>query len=264
MNRLNLILLAALSMGTTTPIADEVGEARRPAYEYSADAVDAAAANDLDLTLAPFRQAGKLNRATPELARAQRLFAQLVDGARQRSHLARKLDWALYLHDGKIAEAYSRAGGKVVISSGFLERYRPNDAELAFVLGHEVAHVLCEHERMNLSAVWRRNAPQRLQARYAMEFLDTEPVLRAELAPITRLQERVADRLGLELAAASGTDPVAALGFFDKGTDEAQDGGIFPDVHDSAIERKSLLLQAGPPFHPIAALFHGRETSCAP
>ncbi len=265
MRRSILILLAASMLGMTTTAEDRIAEYRSAAYEYSSDEVSAAARMDLDSVLAQFKPGGKLNRTTPEFERVQRLFAQLTAIAKQRSDFARRLDWAIYLHDGRFVEAYSRAGGKVVISTRFLQRYRPNDAELAFVIGHEIAHVLCEHERMNLSAVWRINAPQRLQARYAMEFLDTEPMLRARLAPVARLQERVADRLGLEIAAAAGIDPSGALGFFDKSADDAHGGGVFPDMHDTPVERKSmLLLAADAPFRPIAALFRARELNCAP
>jgi Zn-dependent protease with chaperone function len=265
MNRALLLLLASLTTtGMTATVANAMPEQRRAAYEYSADEVNAAAKTDLDLVLAPFRLAGKLNRTAPEFERVHQLFAQVVDAARQRSDLARKLDWALYVHEGRLVEAYSRAGGKIVISAQFLQRYRPNDAELAFVIGHEVAHAVCEHERINLSAVWRRNAPQKLQARYAMEFIDTEPMVRAQLAPAARRQERVADRLGLELAAATGIDPVSALGFFDKSADEAQGGSLFPDMHDLPAARKAALLKAATSFRPVVAWLRARAVNCAP
>jgi predicted Zn-dependent protease len=259
-----LILLAAPMLGMTTTVADGNANERRAAYEYTADETNAAARTDLDLALAPFRLAGKLNRNTPELERVRHLFAQLVDVAKRRSDFARTLDWAVYVHEGRLVEAYSRAGGRVVISAQFLDRYRPNDAELAFVIGHEIAHALCEHERVNLSAVWRRNAPHQLAARYAMEFLDTEPMVRAQIAPIARLQERVADRIGLELAAAAGFDPTRALGFFDKSADQAQGGGIFPDMHDAPVQRKTLLLRPAAPYRTMRALFRGRAIDCAP
>ena len=49
-----------------------------------------------------------------------------------------------------------------------------------------------------------------------METLDTEPMVRAQIAPIANFQERTADRIGMELAAAIGVDPLDALRFFDK------------------------------------------------
>lgn len=254
-------VLAALAMCLATTVADGIPDERRPSYEYTSAEVDAAAGADLDSALAPFRLAGKLNRPTPQFEHVQGVFSRLVEAAMRRSALARNLDWALYVHESRLVEAYSRAGGKVVLSAKFLQRYRPNEAELALVIGHEIAHVLCEHERMNLSAVWRRNAPQRLPARHAMEFLDTEPMVRALVAPAARLQERIADRLGLELAAAAGVDPERALGFFDNTAEDIQ-GGIFPDMHDTPLERKASLLPAVAPFASIAALFRGREASC--
>jgi Zn-dependent protease with chaperone function len=265
MRRAILILIAALAaMGIATEMADGIAESRSPAYEYTAAEVDAAAMKDLERALTPYRLAGKLNRGVPEFERVQRLSARLIDAAKRRSEFAQSLEWEIYVHEGRFAEAYSRAGGKLVISTGFLRRYRPVDAELAFVIGHEIAHALCEHERMNLSTVWRINAPQRLQARYAMEFLDTEPLVRAIVAPAARLQERVADRIGLELVAAAGIDTSAALEFFDKSTGDAQGGSIFPDLHDAALERKSMLLQTAVPFWPLVALFRDRGINCSP
>lgn len=266
MSRSKLILLVVLmAMGMTTTVADGMFEDRLTTYEYTTDEVNAAAKTDLDLTLAPFRLAGTLNRNTSEFERVHHLFARVVDVAMQRSAFARNLDWKVYVHEGRVAEAYSRAGGKIVISARFLERYQPNDAELAFVIGHEIAHVLCEHERMNLSAVWRRNWQHKVAVRNAMDVLDTEPMVRALAAPVVRLQERVADRIGIELATGAGVDPISALGFFDKSADSVQ-GGIFPDLHDSPLERKTSLLQVATsfPFRPIATIFRGRDVSCAP
>jgi Zn-dependent protease with chaperone function len=265
MRRAILILIAALTtMGIATEMADGIAESRRPAYEYTATEVDAAARQDLDRALTPYKLAGKLNRSAPEFERVHRLFAQVIEVAKRRSEITQSLDWEVYVHEGRFAEAYSRAGGKLVFSSGFLQRYRPTDAELAFVIGHEIAHALCEHERMNLSAVWRINAPQRLQARYAIEFLETEPLVRALVAPAARLQERVADRIGLELAAAAGIDSSDALEFFDKGGVDAQGGSVFPDLHDAALERKSMLLQTAAPLGPLIGLFRDRRINCSP
>jgi predicted Zn-dependent protease len=96
-----------------------------------------------------------------------------------------------------------------------------------------------------------------------MEFLDTEPMVRAIIAPVVRLQERVADRIGLQLAAAAGRDPISALGFFDKSAVDAQDE-VFPAVHDLPVQRKSARLQDNTSFQAVAAMFHDVEMNCAP
>jgi len=263
MTSIPYFLFLACAMGMTTTLADSTPDGNRAKYEYTTKEVSAAAAKDLERVLSPYRRASALNRNTPEFIRAHRLFRRLVDVAVQRWDIARTFDWVFYMHEGPLWELYSRAGGAVVMSARFLEHYRPTDAELALVFGHEIAHVLCEHERMNLSAVWRRNAPYQLQARYAMEYLDTESMVRAQIAPIVRLQERIADRLGLELATETGVDPASALRFFDKSAAD-DSGGIYPDAHDLSTNRKSTLLHTASPHYVTAALFRSREVNCAP
>ena len=237
-----IVALLVLWIGVTIPSAGSVTDYRRVTYEYTVAEVIAAAEHDLESTLAPYRSAGQLNRETRALGRVRHAFAALIKVAMHERPDSRSLTWRVYLHDGRMPEAYSRAGGQIVLSAGFLERYDPDDAQLAFIIGHEIAHVLCEHERIRLSAVWKRNAPQQLRAQYAMEYLDTEPMVRAQIASVANAQERTADRIGLELAAAIGADPLDALLFFNKSA-ATEGGGIMPDVHDPAVERKAALLQ---------------------
>ena len=256
-------LLTALTIGLTIPSAGGLSDDLRVAYEYTSAEVIAATEKDLDLSLAPYKRAGALNRDTPDLVRVKDLSAALIKLAMHESELARNVRWRIYLHEGRLAEAYSRAGGQIVLSAAFLERYQPDDAQLAFIIGHEVAHVLCQHERIRLSAVWRRNAPQQLLAQYAMEYLDTEPMVRAQIASIANSQERAADRIGMEFAAAIGVDPLEAVRFFD--TSIAKDGGgIMPDMHDSPVERKAKLLQDIATYPPLLATRRGQRLNCAP
>ena len=254
-------LLIALTIGLTIPSAGGLSDDLSVAYEYTSAEVIAATEKDVDLTLAPYQKAGRLNRNTPDLVRVKDLSAALIKVAMHESELARTLGWRIYLHEGRLAEAYSRAGGQLVLSAAFLERYQPDNAQLAFIIGHEIAHVLCQHERIRLSAVWRRNAPQQLLAQYAMEYLDTEPMVRAQIASIASSQERAADRIGMEFAVAIGVDPLEAVRFFD--TSIAKDGGgIMPDMHDSPAERKTKLLQDVTTYPPLLAMRRGRQLNC--
>lgn len=109
------LLVALTTMGGTSTLADGMPEDLWAVYQDTADEVNAAAEMDLGLALAPFRPAGGLNRDTPEFQRVRHLFARVIGVALQRSDLARKLDWALYVHEGRFVEAYSRAGGKIII-----------------------------------------------------------------------------------------------------------------------------------------------------
>lgn len=51
--------------------------------------------------------------------------------------------------DGKMVNAFALPGGRIYITTGLLERL-DNEAELAMVLGHEVAHVSRRHYARNL------------------------------------------------------------------------------------------------------------------
>src|SRR3546814_8942971 len=42
-------------------------------------------------------------------------------------------------------------GGKMAVYTGLIDRIKPSDAELAAVIGHEMAHALREHSREQVS-----------------------------------------------------------------------------------------------------------------
>jgi Zn-dependent protease with chaperone function len=190
------------------------------------------------------RQAGLLDRKGRAFERLQRVFARIIAAAISRSDVARTLDWALYVPDERLARAYSTGSGKIVISARFLKRYAPDDHQLGLVIGHEVAHALCEHERLELSLIRARNAPHPLEARYAIEYLETEPWVGEHIAPLVRAHERVADRLGLALAAAAGFDPVKSLAFFDTVRRVDCECGFERGTHDSPEQRQAALRTA--------------------
>jgi Zn-dependent protease with chaperone function len=258
-----VVALTLQLIALTISSAGSVSDYQRVTYEYSVAEVMAAAEHDLDSSLAPYQSAGQLNRETQLLKRVRHVFAALIKVARYERPASRDIAWRIYLHDGRTPEAYSRASGQIVLSAGFLERYEPGDAQLAFIIGHEIAHVLCEHERIRLSAVWKRNAPYQLRAQYAMEYLDTEPMVRAQIATVANAQERTADRIGLELAAAIGADPLDALGLFNKSV-AAEGGGMMPDVHDPAVERRAALLRDLPVPAGLLKIRQSARLNCTP
>src|SRR4051812_6799319 len=128
------------------PLAGDVHGHRRLAYDYTLNEVVSASEQNLEHTLAPVRAAGGLNRETAEWARLKSMGEVMISAAHHHFVDADGINWKLYLVDSRMAHAYSRAGGQIVLSSAFFSRYQPDDAELAFIIGHEIAHVLCEHE----------------------------------------------------------------------------------------------------------------------
>jgi len=124
--------------------------------------------------------------------------------------------------------AFAAPYGFVFITTGAL-RFLRNEAELALILAHEVAHVERKH---GLEAILR--AQLDLQKRAARDRMDklAKPLpeeekkardeLRSEMDRLSDLvlkaqglpQEKEADRTGLELVSRAGYDPAAAMAFY--------------------------------------------------
>ena len=127
------------------------------------------------------------------------------------------------INDPETVNAFAVPGGKVAVYTGIFGPAR-DEAGLAVVLGHEVAHALARHpaERMSqglllqlggvgLGAALGRNpavANQVLQA-YGI-------VGGVGLLPFSRSQETEADHIGLILMAKAGYDPRVALDLWER------------------------------------------------
>lgn len=132
------------------------------------------------------------------------------------------------------ANAWVMPGGKVVVYTGLLPIAR-DDAGLATVMGHEVAHIVAKHgnERMSQAlltevgttalSVATQNAPSLTRSLMLGSFGAGAQV--GILMPFSRLHESEADRIGLTLMAIAGYDPRAAVDFWGR---MAQEGGSRP------------------------------------
>jgi predicted Zn-dependent protease len=131
--------------------------------------------------------------------------------------------WEFVVFDNKEANAFCLPGGKVGIFTGIL-KYTKNEAGLATVISHEVAHALARHagERMSQSmlaqlagigvgAALGGMSPTAGQAIMEGYSLGTQLGI---LLPYSRTQEYEADHIGLILMAKAGYDPAQALAFW--------------------------------------------------
>ena len=80
-----------------------------------------------------------------------RAVAAVLAAARGQSDFARGVDWRVAVSASGSAEAYAYPGGQIVVSEGLIDSLSLSEAQLAFVLAHEVAHVLLQHERQTLA-----------------------------------------------------------------------------------------------------------------
>ena len=126
--------------------------------------------------------------------------------------------WRVTLLRNKEPNAYCLPGGKIVVYTGILPVTR-NDAALATVLGHEVAHATAEHaaeriEREHLTKV----AAAIIAGGVAFtprQYVRVFALLgAADSLPFSRAQESEADHIGLVYMARAGYDPREAVAFW--------------------------------------------------
>lgn len=123
------------------------------------------------------------------------------------------------IQDDKQANAFALPGGKVAVYTGMLPITR-DEAGLAAVLGHEIAHVLARHGGERLSQQMGVQTATQVLAGMASSNPATVQLVSAALGagasvgvllPWGRAQESEADHLGLILMAKAGYDPRASL-----------------------------------------------------
>jgi metalloendopeptidase OMA1, mitochondrial len=133
--------------------------------------------------------------------------------------------WEFVVFESKEANAFCLPGGKVGVYTGLLP-ISLDEAGLATVVGHEVAHAAARHggERMS-EALALQGVSEALGAGLAK----TDPRTQAAVSlaynlgsqvgvalPHSRTQETSADEIGLIYMARAGYDPAAAVAFWER------------------------------------------------
>ncbi len=142
--------------------------------------------------------------------------------------------WEYNLVDSKDVNAWCMPGGKIVVYTGILPITK-DEAGLAAVMGHEVAHALANHGQQRMSAaqiqqvgavagnVALANSPENAQ------IFNTAYGLGSNLGvmlPFSRSHETEADHIGLVLMAIAGYDPSVAADLWRRM--QAQENGNAP------------------------------------
>ena len=121
------------------------------------------------------------------------------------------LPWQFGVLDSPNVNAFAVPGGTIFITRGLLERMR-NEAELAGVLGHEIAHVLRKH---HLKAIQKGAQTALAGDAMSMALRDRGGAARDRLIGLgtemysrglDKSDELEADRLGIVIAARAGYD----------------------------------------------------------
>jgi len=124
--------------------------------------------------------------------------------------------WEYNLVDDKAVNAWCMPGGKIVFYTGILPIAK-NEAAIAAIMGHEVAHALANHGQQRMSAgmiqqgvgvgvaMATKDKSASEQNMWMQAFAVGSSV--GGMLPFSRAHETEADQIGLYLTAIAGYDP---------------------------------------------------------
>jgi Zn-dependent protease with chaperone function len=161
----------------------------------------------------------------------------------------RKIPFQWHVIDNKEANAIALANGTVVVNSGLFQVLE-NEAQLASILGHEMAHATQEHTWRQLQFHKTERAMLGVAAAFASAYgkYNVSDALKLTEAAIqngySRNLENQADRVGLEYMVAAGYDPREAPRVWKQMTKEYgnQSTDFFWSNHDNNAVRRSYLM----------------------
>ncbi len=238
---LALACSACQTVQTTQPGA--VGVERKQLMLVSEEQVEKGAQEAYQQELTKARSQKALNTNQDQYQRVQRIARKLIPQTAIFRPDATQWNWEINVQKSDDVNAYCMPGGKIMVYSGLIEELDATDAELAAVIGHEIAHALREHSRERIS---RAYAEQLALTGVAMATGASDSVMSiaSQVSAVTftlphsREQEAEADRIGLELMARAGFDPNAAITLWQKMSKLAGGGPPeFLSTHPSSTSR---------------------------
>jgi Zn-dependent protease with chaperone function len=234
-------LTTACAIAAAVPLADEpVG------LGWSAAEVERASDNAMIFTVERAARDGRLG-CELHCERLQRIFGVLVAEARTQTARAARLPWSLTVVRLDDVDAFALPDGRVVISESLIENRGLSDEALAFVLAHEMAHSLLEHERQFLTA-GRLLLPRHVERSVHDMYVEIEHNLGLlkTLEPVLHQGEFEADELGLLLAASAGFAPQRQFEFMQNEVAEDSGRRALTATHPMPMERLERLTERLP------------------
>lgn len=145
--------------------------------------------------------------------------------------------WEYKLVDSKELNAWCMPGGKIVFYTGILPVCK-DDAGIAAVMGHEVAHALANHgqQRMSAGLLQQLGAVGTAVAVGGQSEQTQQSVMQAygvgsnvgAMLPFSRAHESEADMIGLTLMAIAGYNPENAVKLWERMS--AMGGSSTPEI----------------------------------
>ncbi len=215
------ILMAAGCQSVQTTGAGAVGVERKQMMMVSSGEVEAASSKQYSQIIAEAKKKNTLNRDAAMVQRVRTVANRLIPQTRIFRSDAANWDWEVNVISSNDLNAWCMAGGKIAFYSGIITRLNLTDAEIAAIMGHEMAHALREHSREQISRAMVTSTGLSIAGallgvgQTMQDMMGTVTKVTFEL-PNSREHEIEADRIGIELAARGGYDPRAAITLWEK------------------------------------------------
>lgn len=212
-------LLGCQTVETTQPGA--VGVDRDQRMMVSSKEVEDSSKQAYGQMMAEAQKKGVLDRDAAQLQRVRNITNRLVPHTAAFRKDAAKWPWEVHVISVDEVNAWCMPGGKMAVYTGLIQKLNATDAEIAAVMGHEIAHALREHARERISRqMGTQMAVGIAGALFGIgELGQNLGNMVADVTlnlPNSRLHETESDRIGVELAARAGYDPRAAISLWEK------------------------------------------------
>jgi Zn-dependent protease with chaperone function len=236
-------VLAILAIAACVPCA-WAGELLdfRGDLAFQPEAVDRFAARAYADRLQALRLQGALDTDAALLARLHTAFDRVLPVAAEERADAARMAWEIHTCRRCGENASTLAGGRMLVGEEFVHELALDDDELAFLVAHEMAHVLCEHTREMATAA-RYFLDNGLHREYwdIQRELDGSIGAQLRVGFVAREQELEADRVGFILGAQAGYAPRSMLSLLEKLEPAGASSATHPDRERRVEQAREML-----------------------
>ncbi|MES2627046.1 MAG: M48 family metallopeptidase [Pseudomonadota bacterium] len=261
-----LALSTLLLNGCSTSTAGgAVGADRGQLLLVSSEELDRMAAESYNQLKTESNEEDTLNKDAALLNRVRTIAARIQPQTSVFRPDAPGWNWEVNVIQSDELNAFCMPGGKIMFFSGLIEQLELSDAEIAIVMGHEIAHALREHSREQMSqALAAQTAIGVGAALFGLGQGSANLAATGYQALVatrfSRTDENEADQIGLELSARAGYDPRAGVTLWQKMMN-ANQGGRPPELlstHPSEANRVQQIEALLPTVMPLYTAANGQ------
>lgn len=235
--------IAVVLLAVSCPVGAQQLLEFRDDLAFSATEINAMAARAFGARMRSLASAQQLDPDPVLGARLRSIFPRLLRAAAYERPAAGHLAWEIHACSGCAENALAMPGGKVLVSADFVRNRSFTDDELAYLLAHEIGHVLAEHTREFATAAryFADNGRGRDYADLQHELDESVPLL-LRMSALSAQQELEADYIGFILGAHAGYAPEAMLSLLDKlRSDKSSLFGTHPADDERAQRARAML-----------------------